>query len=90
MSHNRIGPWHVCEFGENNGRPAVLAIKQGALTLAHVGCIPCTVKDERNARLMASAPDLLEVLEEIVSITDRHHHAWHRAHEIIGSVRGEQ
>ena len=90
MSHNRIGPWHVYELGDNNGRPAVLTIKQGALTMAHVGCIPCTVEDERNARLMASAPDLLAVLEEIVGITDRHHHAWHRAHEIIGLVREEQ
>lgn len=36
-----------------------------------------------NARLMAAAPDLLEALQEIVSITDRDHIAWVKAKAAI-------
>jgi hypothetical protein len=36
-----------------------------------------------NARLMAAAPDLLESLQEIISITDRDHIAWVKAKAAI-------
>jgi len=36
-----------------------------------------------NARLMAAAPDLLEALQEIISITDRDHTAWVKAKAAI-------
>lgn len=36
-----------------------------------------------NARLMSAAPDLLEALQEIISITDRDHVAWAKAKAAI-------
>lgn len=42
-----------------------------------------TIEDEANAQLIAAAPELLEVLIEIVRISDRNNIAWNRAKEVI-------
>lgn len=38
---------------------------------------------EANAKLIASAPELLEALIEVVKISDRNHIAWDKAKEAI-------
>ena len=46
------------------------------------------LKDEQkaNAKLIASAPELLEALIEVVRISDRNNIAWNRAKELIKKV----
>lgn len=41
------------------------------------------IEAQANAQLMASAPDLLEALIEVVRISDRKHDAWDKAKKAI-------
>jgi hypothetical protein len=41
------------------------------------------IESQANAQLMASAPDLLEALIEVVRISDRNHNAWDKAKKAI-------
>lgn len=41
-----------------------------------------------NANLMGATPELLEALKEIISVTDRKHDYWDRAHASIAKAEG--
>lgn len=45
---------------------------------------------EADARLIASAPDLLRALKAVVAISDRKHDAWDAAHAAIAKAEGRQ
>jgi hypothetical protein len=50
---------------------------------------PASQESEANARLIASAPDLLEALIEVVAIADRKTDAFDRARAAIAKATGE-
>ena len=45
---------------------------------------------QANARLIAAAPELLEALREVVSISDRKHNAWDKARSAIAKAEGRE
>lgn len=78
------GEWYLQEYTDaytnivrcNNGK--------GHETLFIAATPQSNLPESRaNARLMSAAPDLLESLKEIISITDRDHIAWVKAKAAI-------
>jgi hypothetical protein len=60
------GPWHIAEYGTNeDGTPKHYGIVRGKVTIANLGTSTNENAKEidANARLIASAPEMLEALK---------------------------
>lgn len=95
MSHTP-GPWHQSHRHCGCGMYNTQVYTADGETIATLHWYP-KPKDENgsigtyreaNARLIAAAPDLLEALEEIVTISDRDHDAWERARAAVAKAKG--
>jgi hypothetical protein len=81
------GPWKACRDICHFDTLSEVKSDTG-LIVAEVGGIG--VEDQAaNTRLIAAAPELLEALQEIVTITDRKHDAWDRAKAAIAAAEGK-
>lgn len=97
MSEHTPGPWEV-DFGGSIGHIKSVAKNDRGTTptvckydAASNSCAPSFSAEvmRANARLIASAPELLEALEEIRSDPDIRYRVWVKAHEAIKKARGE-
>ena len=70
MSNHTPGPWHYEESPMKTGWCVVTGNNYLADVHKHVGAMVDDVQDEANARLIASAPELLEALESMVAEFD--------------------
>lgn len=61
MTQHTQGPWFV-EFSHYEDSPIYIQTHKG-VPLGHRESTVCFVHDERNARLIAAAPQLLETLQ---------------------------
>jgi hypothetical protein len=81
MTAHTPGPWKASGF-------SISAKGSGHIAKALEVYMDRTTR-EANARLIASAPDLLEALEAVIAISDRKHDAWDAAKAAIAKAKGE-
>jgi hypothetical protein len=74
----RLGGWS--DIGPEDGAPVAIALGYGGFSDRRL---------DANARLIASAPDLLASLIEVVAIADRKTDAFDRARAAIARATGE-
>ena len=82
MSEHTQGPWKA---ERRNGTTEV-----GNFVVVEPSDGPCIgyIADPVDARLIASAPELLEALREVVALSDRKHDAWDKAKAAIAKAEG--
>ncbi len=73
MTEHTQGPWEYEFVGHDT---------QEFWIMDSDGFLVADAQTEANARLIASAPDLLEALENIVEVTDRQDNLWWLMHEL--------
>jgi hypothetical protein len=78
MRHTQ-GPWR-------NQNDVIIFGKDSNDAVAKI-CIG--VSSRQNARLIAAAPELLECLKELISLTDRKHDFWDKAKAVIAKAEGQ-
>jgi hypothetical protein len=83
MTKHTPGPWEV--------RDRFYIGRPGRMSLAEVKCgdVPANATDEHeaNARLMASSPDLLAELRNLLSVVDNESRTWGEVDEARESAR---
>lgn len=87
-SKHTTGPWKVgnrnnCVVSESDESLSIRGAVGSDAIRYYGGNLICESVSESNAKLIAAAPELLEVLIEVVRISDRNHIAWNRAKEVI-------
>lgn len=84
------GPW-AAEVAENGGFEVTAMAHGGLVVAARNGYDSWEHSEEckANARLMATAPELLAALERVIAISDRKHDAWDAAKAAIAKAKGE-
>lgn len=84
------GPWKAKDQGEGpRGKSLGICISGG--NGLPVFFLPRGKPEEgmANALLVAAAPDLLEALKGILTITDRNHVVWEKARAAIAKAEGK-
>ena len=92
MSKHTPGPWHYDEYGHICAGPQIIGIAyQFELDDSDYDELPCIP----NARLMAAAPELFEVLEELYNASlvmerPRLYKALAEAKKLIAKIEGDE
>ena len=75
MSKHTKGPWNtlnktcICAGVDEDGDDRVIAVVQtGAIALPQTYCRPKQTEQEANARLIAAAPELLQMIKHVINV----------------------
>jgi hypothetical protein len=86
---------NICRLDDDINAHKVIAITFHQITpRAGMECddddddLSCVDRAQANSRLIAAAPDLLEALIDVVTISDRNHDAWDKAKAAIAKATG--
>ncbi len=88
MSHTP-GPWTAKDQGGGSRGKSLGICISGPNGFPLFFLPRSTPANEGNAPLVAAAPELLEALKLVVSISDRNTHAWNRAKAVIAKAEGK-
>jgi hypothetical protein len=84
------GPWSLADRGDYNDLDAESRVVFGRGKRLAVVHHPGDQESEANCNLIATAPELLAALKEIMATTEHDHLAWYAARAAIARAEGRK